>query len=407
MPTLLQIVVEGNTGSTGTIAESIGIIAKKLGWESYIAYGRFPRPSESKLIRIGSDLDIILHGIKTRLFDGHGLGSRESTKDFIKKIEYIKPDIIHLHHLHGYYINIEVLFDYLKFSGIPVVWTFHDCWSFTGHCSHFDHIGCEKWKTECNNCPQLSQYPASWFLDRSNQNFHLKKRLFTSISQLNIIPVSEWMNKLLSRSFFSNTKIKTIHNGVDLQIFKPGVIENNRIQGYCVQNKFVILGVASTWSERKGFFDFIELSKHLSDDYAIILVGLNKLQIKNLPKNIIGISKTGNRQELAELYSMADVFINPTWEDSFPTTNIEALACGTPVITYQTGGSPEALTPETGFIVENGSIKGLIDAIRIVKFNGKSFYTQFCRTRAEEHFSKEKQFLKYFDLYYENLKLKT
>jgi len=402
---LIQIVVEGNTGSTGAIAEAIGKIALQYGWESYIAHGRFPRSSESEIIKIGSDLDVILHGLETRLFDRHCLGSRKATRELVRKIETIKPDIIHLHHLHGYYINIEILFEYLHKTNIPVVWTFHDCWSFTGHCAHFDFAGCDKWKTECHECPLKKEYPSSWFLDRSKKNFWLKKRLFTSCSKMCIVPVSDWLNKLVKESFFANTAIKTIHNGTDLVIFKP---YNNQqiLDKYNIVDKFVILGVASPWSKRKGLNDFIKLSEYLRDDETILLVGLSKEQLQNLPKNVIGVARTENRQQLAELYSAADVFVNPTLEDNFPTTNIEALACGTPVITYNTGGSPEAFDLETGIVVEKGSVKGLVEAINEIKIKGKFYYTKLCRKRAEEHFSKEKQFSKYIEMYSEILNKK-
>ena len=217
---LLQIVVEGNRGSTGIIAESLGNIAIKMGWESYIAHGRFSRESNSKIIKIGSTLDVLCHGIETRIFDRHGLGSRRATKRFILQIKQIKPDIIHLHHLHGYYINFKFLFEFLKTSKIPIVWTFHDCWSFTGHCAYFDFVGCEKWQSECSQCPQKTDYPASIFLDRSKENYRLKKELFTSISNLYIVTVSDWLNELVNHSFFKKNKIKTIHNGTNLDIFK-------------------------------------------------------------------------------------------------------------------------------------------------------------------------------------------
>lgn len=396
---LLQIVVEGNTGSTGTIAESIGKLVMQKGWQSFIAHGRFPRSSASNIIRIGSDFDVIMHGISTRLFDRHGLGSKSATQMLIRRIRDIKPNIIHLHHLHGYYINIRVLFDFLHIARIPVVWTFHDCWSFTGHCAHFDYIGCQKWKTECNNCPQKTGYPASLLVDRSRLNFIEKKQLFTSVQSMVLVPVSIWMENLVKESFFKDSIIKTIHNGIDIEVFKP--LDNTNIikAKYGINGKFLILGVASPWGKRKGLADFIELSKYLKTDEVILLVGLNEKEIKNLPDNIIGLKKTENKQQLVELYSSADLFVNPTWEDNFPTTNIEALACGTPLVTYNTGGSIEAVTPETGYVVEKGSILGFVDVIKKVKEKGKLNYSKECRRRAEFNFSKDIQFSKYLELY--------
>jgi len=398
---LLQIVVEGNTGSTGVVAESLGNIAMKMGWESYIAHGRFSRASNSVIIKIGRTIDILWHGIETRIFDRHGLGSRRATKKLISQIKQIKPDIIHLHHLHGYYINIKFLFEYLKTSKIPIVWTFHDCWAFTGHCAYFDFVGCTKWQSECFKCPQKTDYPASFFLDRSNKNFHLKKLLFTSIPNLYIVTVSDWLNKLVYESFFKGIKIKTIYNGTNLDIFKPYDNIDNLREKYNIPNKFVILGVASPWVRRKGLSEFIKLSACLKSDEVIVLVGLNFSQMKNLPSNIIGISKTENRQQLAEIYSSSDVFANLTLEDNFPTTNIEALACGTPVITYNTGGSPEAICSKTGIVVDKYSIASLINAIDEIKRIGKVNYIANCRKRAETYFMSDKQYLNYFELYKE------
>jgi len=403
---LLQIVVEGNTGSTGTIAEAIGGMALSYGWESYIAHGRYPRKSTSKIIRIGTDLDVYLHGIETRLFDRHGLGSRRATKKLVDQISEINPDIIHLHHLHGYYINIDIVFKYLHKANKPVVWTFHDCWAFTGHCCYFDYIGCEKWKTECNHCPQKNEYPSSLIVDSSRKNFYLKKELFTAVPDLTVVTVSEWLERLVRCSFFSKNNTIPIHNGIDLSMFKPNENSEHIKAMYNIKNKYLLLGVASPWGRRKGLSDFIKLSKCLKHDEVVILVGLNKAEIKKLPNNIVGLLKTENKQQLVDLYSAADVFVNPTLEDNFPTTNIEALACGTPVITYNTGGSPEAITNDTGIVVEKGSITGLLKAIEKVRAGEKNQFTESCRKRAVDNYSKDKQFLKYFELYSKLLRKK-
>ena len=401
---LFQIASEANIGSIGIIAEHIGQIVLSRGGESYIAYGRSHRESKSKLIKIGSFPGVIIHGLMTRLFDVHGLGSTRATKELIRAIERIEPDILHLHHLHGYYINIKILFDFISKSNIPIVWTFHDCWSFTGHCCYFDRIDCNKWISGCYACPQKKNYPASYFLDRSKKNYDLKKNLFTSVRNLTIVTPSKWLEKLVKNSFFQGYPVFTIHNGVDLTLFKPIQDRENIRKIFGVENKFVILGVAKPFNKRKGFPDFLRLSERLKEDEIIILVGLDEKQIKKLPSNIIGIKKTDNRKKLAELYSASDLFMNPTWEDNFPTTNLEALACGTPVATYNTGGSIEAVDQDTGFIIEKGSISGLIEAIKLVKNKGKEFYSGACRRRAEKYFDKEKQLLKYLDVYKSVLK---
>lgn len=403
MKTLLQINVVVNYGSTGRIAEEIGQRAIQQGWESYIAYGRYPRDSKSKTIRIGSDRDVRFHGLQTMLFDRHGLASVKPTRKLIETIKELKPDIIHLHNIHGYYINYEILFDHLRTSKIPVVWTFHDCWAMTGHCVHFEFVGCDKWKKQCHKCPLKTKYPASFLIDRSRSSFIRKKRIFNSVERMTLVPVSQWLGNIIKSSYLSAYPIHVISNGINLDVFVPK-IENVISSKYKLSGYFIILGVAHIWSERKGLNDFFELSKMLPEDCKIVLVGLTEKQQKVLPINIIGISRTENVEQLAEIYSTADLYVNPTWEDNFPTTNIEALACGTPVLTYSTGGSVEAVTPETGFIVEQGDLNGIISAIKEVREKGKAHYNKVCRERAVQFFDKDVRYQDYIDLYHSLLK---
>jgi glycosyltransferase involved in cell wall biosynthesis len=398
MKTLFQINSVVNSGSTGRIAEEIGQSAIAAGWESYIAYGRNERPSKSKLIKIGNDRDIKLHGLQTRLFDRHGLGSKSATQELVEKIEKIKPDIIHLHNIHGYYINIEILFKYLHETNIPVVWTFHDCWPITGHCSYFSFVGCDKWKTQCFSCPQKTDYPASWFIDRSEKNFNLKKKLFNSLPNVTLVPVSNWLSGILEESFLQNYPLKVIHNGINTDVFKPSAGDAFRIK-HSLENKFILLGVASVWSPRKGLKDFMALSKLLNNDFHIVLVGLTRKQMEQLPDNILGVERTESVEELAEIYAASDVYVNPTYEDNFPTTNLESLACGTPVITYKTGGSPEAIDDLTGIVVEQGNINKLVDAINQIKEKGKQYYTEACVERAHRLYRKEDRYREYIELY--------
>ena len=402
MKTLLQINTVVNSGSTGRIAEEIGQTVKLSGWKSYIAYGRHARTSQSELIKIGSDWDIMMHGLQTRLFDRHGFASIAATRKFVKQIKKIKPDIIHLHNIHGYYINIEILFRYLKDANIPVVWTFHDCWPMTGHCAHFTFVGCDKWKTQCYECPQKKDYPSSYFLDRSKQNHKQKRKLFTSVNDITIVPVSNWVGEIVKQSYLKDYPIRVINNGIDVNAFSPQSRDGIRLK-YGLADKFILLGVATEWERRKGLHDFIELSKTLKDDEIIVLVGLKEDQIKILPENIIGITRTESTQELAEFYSSADVFVNPTWEDNFPTTNLEALACGTPVITYETGGSPEAIDELTGIVVEQGNIHKLTEAINQIKEKGKQSYSEACVKRAHRLYRKEDRYREYIELYEELL----
>lgn len=389
---LLQINVTANWGSTGKIAEDIGKIAIGEGWESWIAYGRGNPKSDSNLIRIGNDFDMRLHGLQSRLFDNHGLTSKMVTRKFISQIKEISPDVIHLHNIHGYYLNYPILFNFLKSWGGPVVWTFHDCWPFTGHCAYYDYSNCSKWKTECRNCPQLKNYPTSVLKDRSRSNYYDKKNTFSGCENLTLVPVSDWLKGELSKSFLANYPSITIHNGIDTDVFHP--IEKESINS----NYKVVLGVASVWDKRKGLDEFIKLREKLPVNYLIILVGLSIDQISSLPNGITGIRRTENVEQLVSLYNSADVFVNPTLEDNFPTTNLEALACGTPVVTYNTGGSPEAIDEKTGFVVSYQDVDTLADKIKFI-CEGTPFTSDDCRHRALTLYNKSFVFKDYLNLY--------
>jgi putative colanic acid biosynthesis glycosyltransferase len=393
VPKLLQINSCINWGSTGKIAEQIGDVAMQNGWESYVAYGRSMNPSKSELIKVGTKGEVILHGMKTMLYDGHGLGSKHATQQLVKRIQALNPDIIHLHNIHGYYINYPILFEYLNSIDTPIVWTLHDCWSFTGHCAHFVVSGCEKWKTMCENCELERAYPRSYFADNSKANFLLKKKLFAANPNMHIITVSEWLAGLARESFMKNADIRVINNGVDLDIFRPQELQKEN-------GKFMILGVTNIWSSEKGLDDFVKLAKMIDKDkYEIVLIGLTHKQIDSLSGIVKGIRRTDSVEQLARYYSMADAFVNLTYSDSFPTTNLEAMACGTPVVTYRTGGSPEAVSDDTGFIVEQGDITEVARIIEGIADKGKNQYSRQCRARAEQFFDKDKNFEKYIDLY--------
>ena len=384
--------------STGRITESIGKLAIEKGWDCYIVHGaRYARPGSCMhSIQAVSKLGEYAHYAESLLLDNHGLASRRATKAVIEQIKQIQPNLIQLHCVHGYYMNYKLLFEYLNTTSIPIVWTFHDCWAFTGHCAHFVTAGCEKWKTGCFNCPLKGDYPKS-FIDRSRRNYKLKKSLFSGNDNLHIVSVSEWLADLTRDSFLRDKDIYVIHNGVDLNVFYPKEVENSK--------RIRILGVSGVWNKDKGLFDFYKLRELLDkDQFDIVLIGLAKEQLKDLPDGIIGIERTNSVSELAEYYSSADVFINPTYADSFPTVNMEALACGTPVITYKTGGSPEIVDEDTGVVVEQGDIQGLVAAIESVSVNGKRFYATACRKRAEIEFDKNKCFERYINLYEELLK---
>ena len=291
-----------------------------------------------------------------------------------------------------------ILFNYLATTTIPIVWTLHDCWSFTGHCSYFDFVECNKWKTGCYSCPQKKEYPASIFIDNSKKNYLNKLSLFTSVKNLTIVPVSNWLGNLIKDSFLNKYPLQLIYNGVNLASFSPQINQSIKTK-LGVGNRLMLLGVASIWEKRKGLDDFISLNKIINPDCVIVLIGLNQKQLKEIPSNIIGISRTEDIQELAEIYSTADLFLNLTYEDNFPTTNLEALACGTPVLTYNTGGSIEAITPDTGFIVEKGDLNAVLAAIDIIKTKGKSAYTSYSRERAVNLYNKDDRYMEYLKLY--------
>lgn len=390
MPKLLQL-NECLNFSTGKIAQSIGEAAMRNGWGSYIAYSSRESlvPCKSKVIEVGSKIDPYIHYAENLLLDREGLSSRCATKKLVEQIKAIHPDVVQLHSLHDHWLNYKILFEYLNTTDIQVVWTFHDCWAMTGHCMHFVTKNCDRWKTGCHDCLMKGEYPKS-LVDRSRKNWELKKSLFAGCKNLSVVACSDWIADFARESFLKDKRILTIHNGVDLSIFKP--------QSKTESKRFKIIAVSSPWYPAKGELDIYKLRSILSDeDFEIIMVGLSANQMKKLPAGIKGIQRTHNVNELAKLYSDSDVLINPTYADTFPTVNLEALACGTPVITYRTGGSPEAVDEKTGIVVEQGNVGALAEAIHTIKESPLS--SADCRKRAEEHFDKDKCFEKYIDLY--------
>ena len=348
--------------STGRICTDLALKLESQGHNVKIAYGREHVPDEYKrfAVRIGNELDVNVHALKARLCDGMGLGSKTATRQFIKWVREYDPDVIHLHNIHGYYINIPVLFSYLQRCDKKIIWTLHDCWSFTGHCMYFNYENCEKYKTGCGACPQRGVYPKRIGPDRSAYNFTLKQNLITGIPNFYIVTPSQWLKNLALQSYLKNYPIDVINNGVDTNVFKP--ISSDILSRLGIADKKVILGVAAVWDRRKGMSDFIELSRLIDDSYKIVLVGLSSKQIQELPENIIGIERTDSVAELVELYSAAYVFVNATYEDNYPTTNLEAIACGTPVITYDTGGSPESANIY-GITLKEKSARAICDAL--------------------------------------------
>lgn len=372
---VMQITAFSGWGCTGRIAVGIHKALISKGHESVIAWGRTNTAErEIPTIKIGSSMNQKIHGLYTRLTDKCGFGSKKVTEEFITKIKEYQPDLIQMHIMHGYYINLEILFEYIKENQIPVVWTFHDCWAFTGHCPYFDLVKCEKWKTGCYSCEQKSHHPTSWLLDNSKWNWNRKKKLYGDYPFLTIVTPSEWLASLVKKSFIKKANIAVVNNGINLDNFHP--TEGVYFDKFELDDKKIVLGVSSTWVRSKGLDDFCQIAEMLPEDYKIVLVGLTKKQIAQLPDKIIGIARTDSVVELAEIYTKATVFVNPTYEDNYPTTNLEAIACGTPVITYRTGGSVEVVERTgAGLIVEQGNIDALVNAITEVGENN-TFYTK-------------------------------
>ncbi len=378
--------------STGRICTDIADSLTAQGHEVKIAYGRetVPDKYQKYAVKIGSEFGVKLHGVGARLFDAAGFGSKRDTKKFIEWVKEYNPDIIHLHNLHGYYLNLEVFFEYLKECNKKIVWTLHDCWAFTGHSAYCDAAHCEKWKNGCEKCPQIKEYPKS-FIDRSRRNWLRKRELMVGINNMTIVTPSRWLADLVKESFLGEYPIEVIHNGIDTSQFFPMV--NDFRDVYSIGNKYMILGVASTWNEMKGYSDFLKLADSLGDEYQVVMVGLTDEQMRKTPSNIIGIKRTSSIKELAQLYSAADVFLNLTYCDNYPTVHLEVLCCGTPVISYATGGCEESMLG-CGDIVPQGDLKSLISKIEAYR-NGYVIPVQFDKTLAENKTAIEQYVLKY------------
>lgn len=392
---VLQINSVCGFGSTGRIATDIAATLIARGDDCRIAYGRETAPEDfaSLSVRIGSDLDCKLHGIKTRLFDRHGFGSKKATRDFLKWVKQYDPDLIHLHNIHGYYIHLDLLFDYLKKSGKPVVWTLHDCWAITGHCSHFSAVKCDQWKTGCKNCPQLREYPATMFGGNVARNYARKKQAFTGLSNMTIVTPSHWLASVVQDSFLGQYPVYPIYNGIDLNVFRPTA--GNFRKKHHLENKKIVLGVANVWTNRKGLQDFAALADLLDDSHQIVLVGLTHQQISELPKKIIGITRTKSIHELAQIYTAADVYVNLSVEETMGMTTVEAMACGTPVVTYDATAVPEVVAPGCGKIVRAGDVEEIASAVCEIN---KAAMTEAC-LQAAQAYEKEIKYQEYLTLY--------
>ncbi len=402
MPKLLQINSVVNTGSTGRIAEQLGQMALSEGWDSYIAYGREAKESKSGVIRIGSKFDVFVHAIASRFFDCHGLMSRLATKKFLRQIDEIKPDIVHIHNLHGYYLNCPMLLEYLKAHAIPTVITLHDFWLMTGHCAYINK-SCSRWRNGCGKCPRINQYPES-ILDRSHINWQWKEAVFNEMPNLILIPVSKWLNGYVEQSLLKNVKSEVIYNGIDTDIFKPYTAKESLSaetgQGSVTGidwGKFTIMSIATRWTDANGYGDVIRLASILPQDSQMIVVGLDDDQMQNLPGNVIGFKKTENLAQLRELYTFSDVLYNPNSEVTFGLVTVEAMACGTPAIVLKDTAGEELVDNDTGYVVN--SVEEVLELIPYIQKRDKFIVGAACRERVERLFNASRQYHKYIDLY--------
>lgn len=388
---IVQINATCGVGSTGKICVGISELLSANNVENYILYSDKSNGFESG-IRCSYEKYIKLQALKSRVCGNYGFNSKKATHKIVNEIERIQPDVVHLHNIHGHDCDLEILFTYFKKNRTKLIWTFHDCWAFTGYCAYFDLAKCDKWKNNCNMCPSISEF--SWFFDKSKELFEKKKELFMGLD-LNIVTPSQWLADLVKQSFLREYPVYVINNGIDLGVFNTE--KSNFRQKYGLENKYILLGVAFDWGKRKGLDVFVDLAKRLPDDYQIVLVGTNDKTDKLLPSNIISIHRTQNQQELAEIYAAADVFVNPTREENYPTVNMESIACGTPVLTFRTGGSPEMLDETCGVVVDCDDVDALEkEVIRICK--DEPYTKEACLKKARE-FEQSERFKEYLELY--------
>lgn len=395
----LLSVNSGNVGSTGKIMLEITQVANDLGIVGVVAYpasrDNFKKKVDNKII-ISNRYDRNIHLWLARITGYNGCFSRITTSVFLRKVKKFNPDVIHLHNLHNCYINLPQLFKFIKKNRIKTVWTLHDCWAFTGRCAYFSILKCQKWEEGCHDCPMSKNIYPSAYVDKTQRMWNLKKKWFTGVENMTLVTPSEWLSKLVKESFLKEYPVRVINNGIDLSVFKP--TKSNFRKKYGLEGKFVILGIAFDWGVRKGLDVFIRLAEILGDEFAIVLVGTSDEIDKQLPENVVSIHRTADQIELAEIYTACDLFVNPTREDNFPTVNIEALACGTPVLTFNTGGSVEIPDETCGVVVECDDVQVMYDKITELRKN--PLKSEDCVRRAKI-FDRNINFSKYVDLYNE------
>lgn len=388
-----------NTGSTGHIVEEIASSAMKNGYECMVAHGaRYVHASQIPHYAFSSRIEEYAHGVYSLFCNAHGLGSESATKRLIRFIQDWQPSLIHLHNIHGYYLNYPLLFEYLKKASIPVVWTLHDCWAITGRCAYFTLSGCNQWQTQCRDCPAYSDYPRSLYRGNTQRNFILKEQAFTGLEHLSITTVSNWLNELVQQSFLRDYPSRTIYNGIDTDVFKPTASELRK--QWNAEGKVVLLGVASRWTETKGWKDWIRLAQRLDKNrYTVVMVGASRRQQQELPDHCVMISKTDNRTQLAQVYSAADIYVNLAHQEAFGLTLLEAMACGTPCISYENTAIPETTTPETAVVLPDRDVDAVLREIAKAGREWKQQCSGECRKHVLTKFSNDDKIQEYIRLY--------
>lgn len=390
--------------STGRIAVELCRMAEAGGHRALLCHARGTCPGDVPSLRVGNRMDTAAHALLARVTDRAGFYSRRSTRQLVSELEKYKPDLVHLHNIHGYYLHLPTLFEYLKRNDIPTVWTLHDCWAFTGHCAYYTMAegapppdgerrraacgeGCERWLNGCGNCVLLREYPRSWLVDQSARNWREKRALFSGVPHMVLVTPSEWLKDQVKRSFLGSYPVYALPNGIDLTAFAPCVDENfmrDTARFYGLDkagNRPLIISAASAWDGRKGLDDLIELSEVLGEDYCVAAVGLDEYQIRSLPPHtVLGVPPTGNLNDLCALYTAADLYISLSHGETMGMTLVEALACGTQVLCYDTTAMPEIVTPEVGEVAPMGDMDAVADAVRRLCRSHKS--PADCRARA-------------------------
>lgn len=400
---VIQINSSCQFGSTGRIVVGISRALNDHNIDNTVFYSGNRISSYPNGVLINKKIDIRVHQLQSRITGKQGCHSTYTTRRLISEIKKIEPDLIHLHNLHGYYLNIPLLFEFLSQYGRPVVWTLHDCWAFTGHCTHYFVQKCTKWKTKCHSCPLKRSYPYSWIFDRSLELFQMKKDCYNRIPQLSLVAVSQWLSEQVKQSkLLSERQTIVIPNGIDLSTFKPGR-KLSKIGGKNVVGKEIILGVANNWGPNKGFDDFCQLSRIIKENWVVIMVGLSDDQIRGLPDSIIGLARTDSIEELVDLYSSALVTFSASTEETFGLVILESLACGTPVIAYDSTACAELVREECGFLVEPHALQKVVRRIEEIERMGKKVYSEKC-TAVAKTYSDNEMYQKYIELYEEVVK---